>query len=71
MKKRYKLEVDCANCAAKMETAIRKIHGVEDASISFMTQKLSISADEARFDEIMQEVAAVCKKVEPDSVLHL
>ena len=54
-----------------METAIRKIHGVEDASISFMTQKLSISADEARFDEIMQEVAAVCKKVEPDSVLHL
>ncbi len=71
MKKRYKLEVDCANCAAKMETAIRKIDGVEDASISFMTQKLSISADEARFDEIMQEVAAVCKKVEPDSVLHL
>ena len=71
MKKRYKLEVDCANCAAKMETAIRKIHGVEDASISFMTQKLSISADAARFDEIMQEVAAVCKKVEPDSVLHL
>ena len=45
MKKRYKLEVDCANCAAKMETAIRKIDGVEDASISFMTQKLAITAD--------------------------
>ena len=71
MKKRYKLEVDCANCAAKMETAIRKIDGVEDASISFMTQKLAITADESRFDEIVQEVAAVCKKVEPDSVLHL
>ena len=71
MKKRYKLEVDCANCAAKMETAIRKIDGVEDSSISFMTQKLAITADESRFDEIMQEVAAVCKKVEPDSVLHL
>ena len=71
MKKRYKLEVDCANCAAKMETAIRKIDGVEDASISFMTQKLAITADESRFDEIMQEGAAVCTKVEPDSVLHL
>lgn len=67
MKKKFKLEeLDCANCAAKMEDAIKKINGVEDASVSFMTQKLTIEAEDARFDEIMQEVVNVCKKVEPD-----
>lgn len=70
MKKKFKLEdLDCANCAAKMETAINKIDGVSAATVSFMTQRLVIEADDARFDEIMQEVAAVCKKVEPDCVI--
>ena len=72
MKKRFKLtDLDCANWAAKMETAIKKIDGVSDASVSFLTQKMTIDADEARFDDIMRQVVAVCKKVEPDCVIHL
>ncbi len=67
MKKKFKLiDLDCANCAAKMEEGIKKISGVEDASVSFMTQKLVLEADDDRFDEIMKEVVAVCAKVEPD-----
>ncbi len=67
MKKKFKLEdLDCANCAAKMEDGIKKIDGVISASVSFMTQKLVIEAEDARFDEIMKEVVAVCAKVEPD-----
>ena len=67
MKKKFKLEdLDCANCAAKMDDGIKKIDGVTSASVSFMTQKLVIEADDARFDEIMKEVVAVCAKVEPD-----
>lgn len=67
MKKKFKLEdLDCANCAAKMETAIKKIPGVNDASVSFMTQKMMIDAEDDRFDSIMQEVVRVCAKVEPD-----
>ena len=72
MKKRYKLEnLCCANCAAKMEDGIRKLPGVKDATIAFMTQKLTIDADDERFDEIMQEVIKVAKKVEPDCVIKL
>lgn len=67
MKKKYKLvDLDCANCAAKMEAAINKIDGVKEATVSFMTQRLVIEADDARFDEIMQEVVKTCKKVEPE-----
>ncbi|MCI9583712.1 cation transporter [Otoolea muris] len=72
MKKKFKLtDLDCANCAAKMENAIRKIEGVSDASVSFMTQKMTIEADDARFDAIMEEVVKVCRKVEPDCVINL
>lgn len=67
MKKTFKMiDLDCANCAAKMEAAIKKIDGVEDATVSFMTQKLTIQADDARFDAIVQEAVKACKKVEPD-----
>ena len=67
MKKKFKLQdLDCANCAAKMEENIKKINGVNDANVSFMTQKLIIDADDDRFDEIMKEVVKVCAKVEPD-----
>lgn len=67
MKKRFKLEdLDCANCAAKMENAIRKIDGISEANVSFMTQKMTIEAEDGRFDEIMEEVVSVCRKVEPD-----
>ena len=57
MKKKFKLtDLDCANCAAKMEDAIKKLDGVNDASVSFMMHKMTIDADDARFDEIMKEV---------------
>lgn len=67
MKKKFKLQdLDCANCAAKMEDAIKKLPGVNDASVSFMTQKMTIDADDAQFDDIMKKVVDVCAKVEPD-----
>ena len=72
MKKKFKLtDLDCANCAAKMEDAIKKLDGVNDASVSFMMQKMTIDADYARFDEIMKEVVEVCKKVEPDCIINM
>lgn len=71
MKKRFSLsDLDCAACAAKMETAIRHIDGVHDASVNFLTQKMMVDADDTRFDVIMDEVVAVCRKVEPDCVIH-
>ena len=70
MKKKFKLQdLDCANCAQKMEDAIKKIDGVNDATVSFMTQKMSIDADDERFEAIMDEVVKVCKKVEPNCVI--
>ena len=67
MKKVYKMqELDCANCAAKMENAIRKIEGVEECSVNFMMQKLTIVCAEEKLDEIMQKAVAACRKVEPD-----
>ncbi|MCI2055757.1 MAG: cation transporter [Oscillibacter sp.] len=72
MKKRFKLtDLDCANCAAKMETAIKKLPGVNDAAVNFMAQKLTVDADDARFDDIMGQIVAVCKKIEPDCVINL
>ena len=67
MKKNYKREdLDCANCAAKMERAVAKIDGVNSVSISFMSQRMAIEADDSRFEEIMDQVVKTCKKVEPD-----
>lgn len=67
MRKTFKLdELDCANCGAKMEAAIKKIDGVVDAKVTFMTQKLVVEADDARFDEIMNEAQSICRKIEPD-----
>ena len=67
MRKTFKLQdLDCANCAAKMEAAIKKVDGVHDAMVSFMTQKLTVDADDARFDVIVEECARVCRKIEPD-----
>ncbi|WP_186565008.1 cation transporter [Lawsonibacter celer] len=72
MKKRFNLtDLDCANCAAKMEAAIKKIDGVNDCTVSFLTQKLTLDADDARFDAILQQVVKVCKKVEPDCMIQL
>ena len=70
MKKTYKLiDLDCANCAAKMETAIKKLDGVSDATVSFMTQKMTIEADDV--DALMKDVVKCCKKVEPDCEIVL
>lgn len=67
MTKRFKLiDLDCANCAAKMENAIKKIDGVRDASVSFMTQRMTVEAEEGRFEAIMDQVEKVCSRVEPD-----
>ena len=70
MKKKFKMQdLDCANCAMKREEAIKKIDGVNDATISFMTQKLTIDADDDRFDSIMDQVVSECRKVEPDCTI--
>ena len=67
MKKTFKLEdLDCANCAAKMEAAIRKLDGVKNATVSYMTQKLSLEAEDERFDEVLQAAVKCIAKVEPD-----
>ena len=72
MRKTYKLtDLDCAHCAAKMEAAIQKIDGVTEASVSFLTQKLTVEAEDGRFEEIMKQVVKACKKVEPDCVINL
>ncbi len=67
MKKNFKLEdLDCANCAMKMERAIAKIDGVDAVSVNFMAQRMTIEADEENFDVIMEKVVKACRKVEPD-----
>ncbi len=71
MKKKFKIEVDCANCAAKIETAAKQVPGVTDASVSFMTQKMMLEADDDRFDTVLDEVVKVAKKVEPDFEIEL
>lgn len=67
MRKSYKLvNLDCANCAAKMEAGIKKIEGVENAAVNFILQKITVEAPSERFDEIMQKAAKVCRRIEPD-----
>lgn len=65
MKKVFKLQdLDCANCAAKMEQAISKIEGVQSVRVNFMTQKMTLEADDARFETIVDEAARLIKKIE-------
>lgn len=67
MKKVFKMEeLDCANCAQKMQDAIGKIEGVEKVSINFLTQKMVLEAPEDSFDEILQQASKVCKKIHPN-----
>lgn len=67
MKKKFKMvNLDCANCAAKMETAIGKIDGVESAVVSFMAQKLTLVADDERFDAIVELAEAACRRIDVD-----
>ncbi len=72
MKKTYKIEVDCANCALKMEEAARKTEGVQDATVSFMTQKMKVEFTEGADEkEVMQSVRKACKRVEDDCEIFL
>ena len=72
MKKTFMLEdLDCAHCAAKMVDAINKLEGVNKATVNFLAQKMTVDAVDDRFDEIMQEIVKVCKKVEPDCEIKL
>ena len=70
MRKTFELEdLDCANCAVKMAEGIRKIEGVSFADVNFLTQKLTVEAEDGKFDEIMKKAAAECKKIEPDCTI--
>ena len=72
MKKTYKIEVDCANCAAKMEDATRKTQGVADAVVNYMTQKMTVVFEEgADVAAVMQEVTKKCKKIDSDFSISL
>ena len=71
MKKIYKIEVDCANCANLMECAARKIAGVESATVNFMTQKMIVEFEQGQEPaEVMKSAAKACKKVEPDCEIY-
>lgn len=71
MKKVWKLKnLDCANCAAKMEDGIRKINGVNSATVSFMTQRLTIECSEEMLETIIAEAEQVIRKIEPDCSIH-
>lgn len=72
MKKTYKVEVDCAACALKMEEAAKKTEGVQDATVSFMTQKMKVEfAEGAEQKKVMNDVLKACKKVEPDCEIFM
>lgn len=72
MKKTYKIEVDCANCANKMEGATKTVAGVKDASVNFMTQKMTVEFEDGQDDSaVMKAVLKACKKVEDDCEIEL
>ena len=64
-------DLDCANCAAKMEQGIRKIDGVTSVSINFMAQKMTLEVADDNFDEIIAKIKATVKKIEPDCKLKI
>lgn len=71
MKKRFNLnDVDCANCAAKMEEKIKKLPGVKDASISFMAQKLTLDCDEEKLEEILKEAEKIVKSIDEEASIE-
>ena len=72
MKKTYKIEVDCANCANKMESAARKVDGIQDVTVNFMAQKMIVHFQEgADPAAVMKQVVSACKKVEDDCEIYL
>ncbi len=66
MKKKFKCAIVCANCAAKIEDAVKKLEGVTDARVNFMMQKFTLEAEDDRFDEILQKAIETGRKIEPE-----
>ncbi len=72
MKKVINLEdLDCANCAAKMECAVKKVEGVTNANVNFMMQRMTVEIDSENPQTVLAEIKKVCKKVEPDCILKI
>ena len=71
MKKKFACEVDCANCAQKLEDALGKLDGVEEIKVNFMTQKLTLTAADDRFDAVLAAVVKKAKQIEPDTVISV
>ena len=69
MKKTFNIEVDCANCAAKIENKVSKIDGVNECRINFMSQKMILDAHDDRFDEVLDELIKKAQRIEPDFVV--
>ena len=70
MHRSFKVQnLGCAHCAAKMEADISKLEGVSSARVNFMTQRLTLDADDARFDDIVNECDRICKKYEPETTI--
>ena len=71
MVKKFKIEVDCANCAAKIEDAVKKVQGVNNATVSFMAQKMVLDAEDDKFESILKDAVKTAKRVEPDFEIEL
>ena len=71
MKKKFKCEVDCANCAQKLQDALARVDGVEAVSVNFMTQKLTLTAADERFDEVLSAVVKRAGEIESDTVISV
>lgn len=71
MKKKFKCEIDCANCAAKVEEAVKNLEGVNDAKVNFVMQKFTLDADDEKFDDILKLAIETGKKIEPDFFVEI
>ena len=71
MKRTFKFEIDCANCAAKVESAINKIDGVNQARVNFMTKKLILDAEDDKFESVLKQAQEIAKKVDSDAEIYV
>ena len=72
MKKTFKLaEIDCANCALQLEEALRRVDGVQEVKVNFLSQKLTLTASDDAFDAVLKQVVKTARKVEPDCEIIL
>ena len=69
MKKKFKCEVDCANCAQKLQNALARLDGVDEISVNFLTQKLTLVAADDKFDAVLNAVVEKARQIEPDTII--